>query len=276
MNEREIEREAAEVLAAHGVRGLPVDPLGIAAAEGIRVASGHFDECFDGRIEYYRRGERGAFYLFYAEGRLPDRPPGRVRFSVGHELGHYFLPHHRRALTAGRWHASHADFASDDPMEREADRFAAAMLMPRTEFVKQVERCPRSVCTIADLRRLADGAFMTSLSSTVNRYIELDFEPCAVVVSENGRVKTAYSSRSMRSLGLGWIEFGSPIPVTSATHLAATAAARTGQWDTGAEVDSGVWFEGTASRALWEDVRVLGDRRTLTLLTLADDGDGDE
>lgn len=52
----------------------------------------------------------------------------RMRFSVGHELGHYLLGHH------DRFHIDVGD--SDDPgfdwqVERLANQFAAEVLMPR-------------------------------------------------------------------------------------------------------------------------------------------------
>lgn len=54
--------------------------------------------------------------------------PTRDRFTIAHELGHYFL-HSRQGeipLIVGR--------LGDSPIEREANRFAAALLMPEAEF----------------------------------------------------------------------------------------------------------------------------------------------
>ena len=52
MTESQIERLAEEVLAAHGLTAPPVDPFALARLEGVRLAPGRYDGCFDGRIEY--------------------------------------------------------------------------------------------------------------------------------------------------------------------------------------------------------------------------------
>ena len=50
------------------------------------------------------------------------------RFSVSHELGHYFLPGHVDAVIGESGiHESRAGFASNDRYEIEADRFAAGL-----------------------------------------------------------------------------------------------------------------------------------------------------
>lgn len=49
--------------------------------------------------------------------------PFRQRFTIGHELGHLMLHDVTEAYRPGGWH-------SDDPMEIEANRYAADLLMP--------------------------------------------------------------------------------------------------------------------------------------------------
>ena len=57
---------------------------------------------------------------------------GRKRFAIAHELGHYFIDEHSIALaqnlSAG--HCSQTGFVSEIAVEREADLFAASLLMP--------------------------------------------------------------------------------------------------------------------------------------------------
>lgn len=79
---------------------------------------------------------------------------GRRRFTAAHELGHFVL--HRE--TMGRFRADtdetlqEADGALADQMEREANRFAAELLMPEEvcrrraeEFRRRFRCCPRGV-----------------------------------------------------------------------------------------------------------------------------------
>jgi len=276
MTEADIERAAEEVLDAHDAACPPVDPFAIAKAEGIRLAPGRYDECFDGRIEYRRRNGRGRFFLFYPEAEPPWRPEGRVRFSVSHELGHFYLPKHRGYLTSGHWHGSHCGFVSDKPTEREADIFATALLMPRRSFVARVQMKAGSVCTMGDLVRLADEVFKTSITSTAIRYAQLNFEPCCVVLSRDGRVLYGIRSEDMRCQGLGWIDRGGPVPATSVTGKLAAALAKDTSPKTGGPVDSDVWFDSRRARPLWEEVKVLGGTGlALTLLALDEDEDED-
>ena len=61
---------------------------------------------------------------------------GFKRFNVAHEFGHYFLPGHIDALFGDgqQFHQSESGFTSDDKYEREADSFAASLLMPKLLF----------------------------------------------------------------------------------------------------------------------------------------------
>lgn len=85
-----------------------------------------------------------------------ENPIGRRRFTVAHELGHFLL--HRTRMTAGQWigdtnatiqEAGDSEVAE---MEREANRFAAELLMPAavcreraTVFRTQFGAVPNSV-----------------------------------------------------------------------------------------------------------------------------------
>src|SRR3546814_42737 len=66
---------------------------------------------------------------------------GFQRFSIAHELGHYFLDGHIDHLFNGSdFHASQAGFVSQDPYEREADHFATGLLMPEKLFRRAMGR----------------------------------------------------------------------------------------------------------------------------------------
>jgi Zn-dependent peptidase ImmA (M78 family) len=64
------------------------------------------------------------------------RSEGFQRFSIAHELGHYFLEGHPESVFRGGQavHESHAGFGSGDQIELEADHFAAGLLMPSHLF----------------------------------------------------------------------------------------------------------------------------------------------
>jgi hypothetical protein len=247
-----------------------VDPCAIANAEQIFLLPGIYDHCFDGRIEYRCQNNDGRFYLFYAQEEYPFRPLGRVRFSIAHELGHFYLPDHRQYLLSGQWHSSQSDWVSSKTREREADQFAAALLMPRDWFEDEV-RDRSGFLTLSDLRTLASDVFVTSITSTIIRYIELNFEPCCMVLSEKGRVLYSARSEDLRAQGLGWVPRGGVVPPQSITAKASLAALAGEQPSTEGSVDSTVWFDARRTYRMWEEVLLLTRAgRVLTFLTPED------
>jgi hypothetical protein len=175
-----IAKTAEEVLRSLGMWRLPVDPLQIADEEGIKVKPGEYSDGFDARIEYFPMFRR--FGIYY---RAVGVNEGRMRFSLGHELGHYYLPHHRERLEKGESHNSESDFKSRDPLEHEADQFAAELLMPRELFQKYVSGYRQSVCCLKELMELA-SRLKTSIISTAIRYCECYIECSMLVLSQNG------------------------------------------------------------------------------------------
>lgn len=257
-----IEGLSQEVLTNLDLHRLPVDPLAIAAKEGIRLAPGSYDGCFDGRIEYHSRA--GKFILYYAD-ETPFRNEGRVRFSVAHELGHYYIAEHREYLLSGVWHGSHADFVSDNRLEREADCFAASLLMPSELFRQTVRNLGRLGCNLQDLANLADR-FRTSLTSTAIRYCQHNFEATSVILSRKGRVCYHVPSEDMRRLGFGFVPYGTPVPRTSKTGTL-LARPSPGRDIVEGKVDAEVWFDGRWG-AFWEEAMSLGSTGLLlTYLT---------
>ena len=118
-----------------------------------------------------------AFGILYAT-HIPSE--GFQRFSVGHELGHYFLEGHiDHVLPKDGVHTSHAGFVSADPYELEADQFAAGLLMPSSRSsARSVGRMPG----LAVVESLA-GLCKTSLTATAIRYAELTDAAVAIVIS---------------------------------------------------------------------------------------------
>jgi Zn-dependent peptidase ImmA (M78 family) len=74
-------------------------------------------------------------------------PPGRLRFTLAHEWGHLVMGHHRhpvRDLGPGvrLRDAEEAPLEAPDPMEVEANAFAAELLMPLRLFAADWRRRP--------------------------------------------------------------------------------------------------------------------------------------
>ena len=258
--ERELAKRAEEVLRNHRMWQIPVDPFAIVNEEEIELAPGEYKSRFDGRIKYLE--EIDAYSLAYRV-RGQGRSEGRVRFTIAHELGHYYL--HRDYLRSGHSHSSQVDFRSGDEMEQEADEFAASLLMPMELFRKKVRDYRQQVCDLKDLCSLSES-LGTSITSTVRRYCQADIEPVAAIFSTSGSVRWACFSEDMTRLGMGFVPFGEALPGGSLT-LAAN-----GQRRVSGELHTDVWFDRAKYEGnLWEEAMPLGETGvTLTYLSLAD------
>ena len=105
------------------------------------------------------------------------REHGRKSFTVAHEIGHFVLPGHDAggavcgSSDIGNW----ADASRE--LEREADEFAAELLLP-TDYAKPKFRGESPSLKI--IQRVANESNV-SLSATAWRYCDLMSERCAIV-----------------------------------------------------------------------------------------------
>lgn len=180
--ERELDiADLAEEVADSHCPGSRVDPVKIIEANDITLSFGPYADSFDGLLEY----QRGRFHIYSNLDRVGDPNAPRARFTLGHELGHYYINEHRNALKKGLApsHPSFCEYTSDLLVEREADHFASNLLMPRTRFMKAAKLAPRGLAGVLALTK----TFGTSVTSTAIRYAKDEVEPCAVIKWENGR-----------------------------------------------------------------------------------------
>ena len=138
--------ELAEAVADEHCPSGRVEPEAIARAKRIRASFGQYGEAFDGMLEH--KAERFHIFCNLARVDRPDAP--RARFTLAHELGHYYLDEHRNALSAGRTaaHRSQCEYESPNLAEQEADHFAANLLMPQARFLAKAERVSRGMSGI--------------------------------------------------------------------------------------------------------------------------------
>lgn len=204
---------AAEVLGALRMTAAPVDPLAVAASETplLSAVGADFRDRFDGQLEYHRSKNR--FLLFYNTKYDTHAPAGehhpRTRFSVAHELGHYFIEAHGAFLRrTGKSHPSRGEFLSDRTIETEADAFAAGLLMPTSLLAPMVNEGEMSFADIETWAR----AFKTSVTSTARRAVELSDFPCALIGVREGRVAYSFHSQAMIDGGCYPRPRGSDLP----------------------------------------------------------------
>jgi Zn-dependent peptidase ImmA (M78 family) len=194
--------QADTIIAKLGLHA-PVDPLAIVKAETplILVEGGNFRNAYDGKLKYVRKNRR--FLLFYNnkyDAGLPDgKHHPRTRFSIAHELGHYFIEaHHQYLRTGGKSHGSRSEFRADNIIEREADSFAASILLPASLAEPMFNAKELSLDRIVEI---ADH-FKASLLCTAFRAVQLSVDPCAIVGIEDGRVVWMFRSEPLIKAGL--------------------------------------------------------------------------
>jgi len=181
----------------------PVDPMKIVQSERpfIRAGGKDLGNLYDGKLEYL--SDRNLFLLFfntkYDRGRLLNDHHPRTRFSISHELGHYFLLRHRAYLMQKRKsHSSRGELRSDVWMEREADTFAASILLPKHLAQTVINKEPLS---LPRLRNIAND-FNASLVSTTFRAVSLSDFPCAVAGIRDGIIAWMFPSESLVQAGI--------------------------------------------------------------------------
>jgi len=123
--------------------------------------------------------EAGEFFIHMNVSPEIERESGRVRFTLAHELGHYFIPSHRKKLLKGislSFKGNPNDKAIKQ-IEKEADHFAANLLMPKTLFIKLSEGLEPGLNQILKLK----DNFATSIESTAIQYIKLNFNASILI-----------------------------------------------------------------------------------------------
>jgi hypothetical protein len=262
-----IRQDAERVLQDLGLWRLPVEPLRIIQEEGIELASGDFGPGFDARIEYFPEYKRFGIYYQQAGGRF--RSQGRVNFSLAHEVAHFYLPEHRKRLQSGIWHNSLSDFGSKIASEKEADRFAAHLLMPQELFIKHVNLYHSGICNLKNLGAMA-AKLGTSLTSTALRYCDCGIDSTLVLISKDRIVQWSLASPEMKPIGTWFVESGSAIPAGSRTaSLYQQVEAGSPSDFIEGSVDSHIWFEWPKVDRLWEEAKCLGGF-VLTYLAVID------
>ena len=255
------EQKGEALLKQEGITTLPVDPFAIAASHDILVeAKPDAADGVSGML--LRHGDTfGILYGTY----IPN--DGFQRYSISHELGHYFLDGHVDHLLPGDGiHSSRAGFISGDPYELEAYNFAAGLLMPATLYKRLIIRRDPSLDAVESLA----SDCRTSLTATAIRFAELTDDAVAVIISTRNVIDFCILSEAMKSLPqLSWLKKGSAVPMGTATARLSASAERVLRGDRAIdEIDVMDWLGGTRSAVVTEEVVGLGPYgKTLTILS---------
>jgi Zn-dependent peptidase ImmA (M78 family) len=100
-----------------------------------------------------------------------DEAPVRQRFTIAHELGHFYLHPNKDAFVDYRNHKDNNKDAATTIKERQANMFAAALLMPRKSLMKDFNNIAKGLtddeaCTILSKRyEVSDDAMKFRLKN---------------------------------------------------------------------------------------------------------------
>lgn len=183
----------------------------------------------------------------------------RRRFTICHEIAHIVtgLPSEHEALPS--W-----SYAKRSPNEILCDVFAAELLLPVTIFKPMVDK---SDISLAAVDALAEK-FQASVIATGSRFAAVAGFPCAFVLSENGLVRYASRSPTLRD-GKAWIAPRKALPEGSVCARLYAGGVCAGA----EEIASDLWFsDWNRNGVLLEDGRHLGQwDQTIALLWFEDE-----
>ena len=160
------ERLALDLLEKYHVEEPPIVAVNIARKEGLKVRGADFSELLNEYplVSGFINPKEGVLYV------NKDETSQRQNFTIAHELGHYVLGHTRNqeeyADVLFRLRGAYKD---NHFTEKEANAFAANLLMPRKLFQEWIYKYP----FINDYQ--LSGIFGVSLQAVQNRreYLKL-------------------------------------------------------------------------------------------------------
>lgn len=189
---------------------------------------------FDGALRKAPQGKKGWGILY----NNAITSPGRVNFTLAHELGHYFL--HRKAYPQGfqcgqqdvvRWDSEYGQ------VEYQANVFAANFLMPLDDYRRQI-----AAGDDVDFDKIACCAdrYKVSLIAAALRWLEYTLRRAVLVVSRDGYILWARSSERALKTGAFFRTSGAPIEIPQESLAAREDLLIDGR--TGIDHGPGVWL----------------------------------
>lgn len=148
-----LEELTSDILMANDMYRIPADVIKIAKANDIDVYEGDLDKKVSGAIKYDNSTKKFAILLNKNDIKT------RKRFTLAHELGHFFL--HKEILIDDEVHID-TMFRMPDEKEKEVDYFAGALLMNRTLLEKMYQE-KKSIAELAEIFEVSVSAMTVRL-----------------------------------------------------------------------------------------------------------------
>ena len=165
-----IQAVVEELLRRHNIGKVPVPVEDIARKEGAELRYLPYDGDLSGMV--FRDDDRVVI------GVNSFHPQNRQRFTIAHEIGHMLLHKGKEIFVDKEYLVNRRDDVSAqavDPEEIEANRFAAALLMPQATLESDLANRPIDMENEEDLRKLAKryGVSLTALIFRINNLMKI-------------------------------------------------------------------------------------------------------
>lgn len=263
----EANRLSALLNASLGRERFPVDVNEL--ARGYAQTFGHDDPIldvvgddlpgFEGALYGTEKNGKRGWALIYNSG---IAVPGRIRFTMAHELGHYIL--HRCGRSS--FECSEEDMlrweSEEKRIEAEADVFASYLLMPIDDFQRQVHGDQ------IDLEVLHGCAkrYGVSLTAAILKWLEFTEQRAVLVISRDGYILWARSSQSALKSGAFFRTHNRVVSVPT-DSLAASDDSGPPERQ-GIELAARVWFPQEPREMSLREMKIVSDRyeQTMSLL----------
>lgn len=168
----------------------------IARNNDIGIHYDHFENYFTGMLQH----ENGIFDVFVNLTKVKNKKYARSRFTVAHELGHYYIDAHRNLLRSGYSlsYDKEMSYFPNDPVEKEANHFATNLLMPPSRFKADLKAHGMDIKAVIAI----SDQYGTSRMSTIIQYRNLLDQPGFLVFWENNQdfKKKIFQSRFITRL----------------------------------------------------------------------------
>lgn len=125
--------------------------------------------------------------------------PGRINFTIAHELGHFLLHRQQRdTFQCGQLQMMEYGSQESRRVEAQANTFASYLLMPRNDFERQVVGQELSF----ELLGHCAERYETSLTATALKWLEFTAEAAMLVVADHDEfICWSYCSQAARRIG---------------------------------------------------------------------------
>lgn len=215
-------------------QGFPVDPKEIALEvsktkfeDKIAVVHGHNISGVEGML--VKSTSKNEWYVLYDE---TIATPGRINFTVAHELGHYLL--HRQQQSSFKC-SQDKMLQYDSPQsiiqEKQANEFSSYLLMPIPDYRSQIDG---HRVTLDLIGHCADR-YRVSITAGMLKWIEFTDETAIVVVARDDFILWSYPSKSAKRMKIFYPK-GTPVPEISLNNLVSENSRNSTQ-----RIKPGVW-----------------------------------